>query len=136
MIVRLLLALSLLIASQSAFAQWCPAASCQVYGQNAVRYFGTGANDEDLVVTAQNTVQFDHCMLMSATGTVDVEVTIDGTTWTTAALSLQDLGATSSDPVLITAALRMYAVNGRYLGIRLRQEGAAAAAASLLCWKK
>ena len=99
------------------------------------RYFGSAANDDDLLFTATNSLRYDACMLMSTAGAVDVETTLDGTNWS-APMSLQDLGATSVDPVVVTAADRMYAVLGRYMGIRVRQNGATAASASLLCWKR
>lgn len=108
----------------------------QIYGDNAVRYQGTGTNDNDLLFTTSGTVAYDACMLMSITGAVDVEGTIDGSNWTTAPLSLQDLGATALDPVIVTVADRMYAVVGKYLALRVRQNGATAASASLLCWKR
>jgi hypothetical protein len=106
------------------------------YANNAVRFSGSAAADNAELFTAVNTVGFDHCMLMSPDGAVDVFVSIDGTNFTTAPLSLQDLGATTSDPVLVTTADRMYAVNGKYVSILVQQAGMTAASASLLCWKK
>ena len=99
-----------------------------------VRYSGTGANDNDLLFTTGDISALDACVLMSTTGTVDVEVSLDGTNFSTAALSLQDFGATDNSPVLVTVALRVYGFVGKYRKIRLRQNGATAAAASMNCW--
>lgn len=100
-----------------------------------IRYSGSGANDNDLLFTTNDLSRFDACVLMSTTGAVDVEVTLDGSNWSTAPLSLQDFGATDTAPVLVTAALRVYAFVGKYRKVRIRQNGATAAAASLNCWK-
>jgi hypothetical protein len=102
-----------------------------------VRYTGTGANDNDLLFTASGTDGFTVCMLQSIAGAVDVEVRLgpdEPDNWTTAALSLQDLGATDIAPVLVTVADRMFAVVGKYEGIRVRQNGGTAATAFLYCY--
>ena len=98
------------------------------------RYYGTGVNDNDVLVTAEVS-QYDACTIMSTTGAVDVFVSLDGTNYATSALSLQDMGATSTDPVLVTAANRVYGFVVKARGIRVLQNGATAANASMNCWK-
>lgn len=66
----------------------------------------------------------DTFVLMSTAGAMDVLVTLDGTNWTTAPLSLTDLGATTQDPVIVTAANRLYGFRGLFKGIRVLQNGA------------
>ena len=106
----------------------------ETYGSNGTRYFGSAAGDNILLFTTGDLIQFGKgCMLMSTDGAVDVEGSLDGTNFTTAPIHLQDLGATSVDPVLVTAADRMYYVPGWYRFLRVRQNGATAASASLLC---
>lgn len=100
-----------------------------------VRYYGTGTNDNDVLFTTGTMTEYSACTLMSTTGAVDVFVSLDGTNFSTAALSLQDFGATTNDPVVVTAALRVYGFAGKYKAIKVLQNGATAAAASLLCWK-
>ncbi len=106
------------------------------YGNLATRYYGSASADNALLFTTGELLRFDGCMLMSTDGAVDVEGTLDGTNWTTAPISMQDLGATTVDPVIVTAADRMYFVPGKYRFLRVRQNGVTASAASLLCWKQ
>jgi hypothetical protein len=102
------------------------------YANFGTRYYGSASANDALLFTSGDIMRFDGCMLMSTDGAVDVEGSLDGTNFS-AALSLQDVGATSSDPVLVTAADRMYFVPGWYRFLRVRQNGATAASASLLC---
>jgi hypothetical protein len=69
---------------------------------------------------------YDTCELMSTAGAMDVVVSLDGTNFTTAALSLADLGAITSDPVVVTAANRLYGFRGKFAAIQVRQNGATA----------
>lgn len=103
------------------------------YGRST-RYSGTGTSDNDVLFTTEDVTQFSAFMLMSTTGAVDVQVSLDGTNFSTAALSLQDFGATTTDPVLVTAAGRVYGFAGKYRKIRVLQNGATAANASMMCW--
>lgn len=100
-----------------------------------VRYYGTGANDNDILFTTGDVSRYDACTIMSTDGAVDVFVSLDGTNYATAALSLQDMGATSTDPVLVTTADRVYGFVLKARRIRVLQNGATAADASMLCWK-
>ena len=103
--------------------------------RNAVEPFsGSGTNDNDVLFTTSNIEQHDTFQLMSTAGVVDVEATLDGTNWTTAPIALEDQGATASATyVLVTAAGRMYRFRGKYRQIRVLQNGATAASATLLC---
>ena len=97
-------------------------------------YKGTGVNDNDLLLTTKNVQQYWHFQLLTTTGAADVEVTLDGITWSTSALALRDEGATTSTTyVLVTAALRSYSFQGKFTQVRVRQNGATAATAHLLC---
>jgi hypothetical protein len=102
-----------------------------------IRYTGSGVNDNDLLFTASGTDPYTVCMLQSTDGAVDVEARLGDDVagnWTTAPISLQDMGSTSTSPVLVTVADRMYAIVGKYDGIRVRQAGATAATAFLNCY--
>lgn len=103
--------------------------------RNAVEYFtGTGASDNDLLVTTTNVEKHSLFTLMSSAGAVDVEVTLDGTNWSTVALAMEDQGATANATyVIVTAANRVYKFWGKYRQIRVRQNGATAATATLMC---
>lgn len=100
-----------------------------------VRYYGTGTNDNDVLFTTGDVSRYDACTLMSTTGAVDVFVSLDGTNYATAPLSLQDFGAGTTDPVLVTVALRVYGFVIKARNIKVLQNGATGAAASMNCWK-
>ncbi len=90
-----------------------------------------GVNDEDIVIETVDVSRFDSFMLSCSAGACKVLIH-DGTTLLTAPLSIADLGATTNDPVLLTAPLRQYAFKGRYNNIQVRQEGATAVANAIL----
>lgn len=99
-----------------------------------MRYSGTGGSDNSVLFVAEVS-QYDACTIMSTTGAVDVFASLDGTNYATSALALQDMGATSTNPVLVTAAGRVYGFVVKARNIRVQQNGATAAAASMNCWK-
>lgn len=102
---------------------------------NALRYrAATGTNDNDVVIQTGDTTAYDEFELQSTAGAMDVFVSLDGTNYSTAPMSLTDLGATTTDPVLLTAANRTYMFFGTYAAIRVLQNGATGVAgATLMC---
>jgi hypothetical protein len=97
-------------------------------------YTGTGANDNDVLFTTRNVQQHTWFTLLSTTGAVDVFPSVDGTTFATAPLALEDGGATANGTyVLVTAALRIYKFRGPFTRIQVLQNGGTAATAHLLC---
>lgn len=94
------------------------------------KYSGTGANDNDVLFTSGRMLAYDTFMVSSSAGAVDVEVTQDGTIWD-GPVSMADLGAITSDPVVVTVAGRQYGFKGKYQQIRVLQNGATAATAIL-----
>lgn len=125
----------LLVAAVAALALSPAMAAEQSYGSNFTRYYGSASADNGILFTTGDLSRFDACVLMSTDGAVDVYASLDGTNFSTSALSLEDKGATSLDPVLQTAADRVYGFVGKFLFIRVLQVGATASAASLNCWK-
>lgn len=95
------------------------------------KYTGVGVSDNDVLFTTADMSSYDTFMLHSSAGAVDVLVSLDGTTFTTDPLSLADLGATSLNPVLLTAPGRMYGFKGSYKAIKVLQNGVTAATAIL-----
>lgn len=87
---------------------------------------GTGTNDNDQVILLDDAEAFDTFHVMSTAGAMDVFVSLDGTNYITAPLSITDQGATTSSPVLVTAANRMYGFRGKYRKIKILQNGATA----------
>ncbi len=97
---------------------------------------GTGVNDNDVVIQTTDVSGYREFSLQSTAGAMDVFVSLDGTNYTTAPLSMIDRGATTSDPVIVSAANRSYAFFGTFHMLRVLQNGATAVAnAALLCSK-
>lgn len=110
------------------------AAPTEILTGARARYAGSGTNDNDVAIQTEDVSEFDTFLLQSTQGAMDVLVSLDGTNYSTAPLSLADLGATSTDPVIVTAANRTYGFRGVYRLIRVLQSGATAVVnASLLC---
>lgn len=121
------LALSLIL-----FASLANAGST-LYG-SVIRYFGTGTNANDVLFTTGSMIKYSACTLMSTTGAVQVFVSLDGTTFSTAPLTLVDDGSTTpTTNVLLTAPLRVYNFPSVYMAIKVTQNGATASAASMDC---
>ena len=98
---------------------------------------GVGAGDNEVVVQTGDVSAYDQFLLQSTQGAMDVLVSLDGTNYSTAPLSLIDMGATTSDPVIVTAANRTYAFFGTFAGVRVLQNGATAVQnAALVCFQK
>lgn len=94
---------------------------------------GVGVNTGDVVVQTGDVTRFDTFMLRSTAGACDVVASLDGTNYD-APLSLDDLGATTSAPVVVTAAARTYRFKGAFALLRVRQSGApAATGVCLIC---
>jgi len=84
-----------------------------------------GANDNDVLIEVE-VAQYDTFILQSTQGAMDVVVSLDGTNYATAPLSLTDMGAVSSDPVIVTAANRTYGFRGKFRKVKVLQNGATA----------
>ena len=100
---------------------------------NYVVYTGDCTDDNETLIVA-SVIDYEACFIFSTTGAVDVFVSLDGSNYTTAALSLRDLGATNTNPVLVTAAGRLYGFAAKFRRVRILENGATDAAASLLCF--
>jgi hypothetical protein len=96
-------------------------------------YTNTSTEDNEIVIQTEDVSQYDTFMLMSDTGAVDVFPSLNGTSYATTALSLQDMGATTSDPVALTAAARIYGFRGKFRKIRVLQNNTTDVAVTLLC---
>jgi hypothetical protein len=100
---------------------------------NALLYSNTSTADNDVPITTGDISQYDTFMVHSSAGAVDAFGSLDGTTYATAPLSLQDMGAVTTDPVIVTAAGRIYGFRGKFRKIRVLQNGATGATVQLLC---
>lgn len=102
---------------------------------NALIYTCTSSTDDNEVpIQTGDVSQYDAFMVMSTAGALDVFVSLDGTNYSTAALSLVDFGATDTAPVIVTVANRVYGFRGKYRLIRVLQNGATDTAnVTLIC---
>lgn len=91
-----------------------------------------GTGDNTIVLETTDVSHFETFTLMSTAGAMDVDVSLDGTNFTTAPLSMADLGSTATAPVIVTAAGRLYGFRGNYKIIRVRQNAGVAVANALL----
>lgn len=97
-------------------------------------FTGTGTNDNDVLIRTENVQQFNSFTLITTAGVADVFVSLDGTNFSSAALALEDRGATASTTyVVVTTAGRVFGFRGKYTVIRVDQNGGTAATAHLLC---
>jgi hypothetical protein len=104
---------------------------------NILRFSGgVGVNANDVVVQTNDVSKYDTFELISTAGAMQVLATLDGTNYTTAPISLTDMGATTSDPVIVTAANRIYRFRGAFSVLKVTQNGATAVTgATLVCQK-
>jgi hypothetical protein len=105
-------------------------------GDNLYRFVGiAGANDNDIVIETEDLSRYDTFELSSLAGAMDVFVSHDGGAFP-GPRSLGDLGATTLDPVIVTAAGRAYGFRGVVDRVRIRQNGATPVAGAVLVCKR
>lgn len=98
-----------------------------------ILYTGSCADDNDVLIITGDVSRYESCSVVSTAGVVDLVVSLNGSTYTTSALSLIDLGATDTNPVLVTVALQLYAFPVVFQSIKVLQNGATDATAHLFC---
>jgi hypothetical protein len=107
---------------------------------NAVVFTGgAGVNANDVIFGPLEVSRFDDFQLMSTAGAMQVLASLDGVNFGTAPLTLIDEGAAAVGVtyVIVTAANRMYRLQGTWAQIKVTQNGATGVAnASLTCSKK
>lgn len=112
-------------------------AACGEVEESATRYHIILTNDctvdNEILFTTYSLTQWDFCFLMSTTGSVTVEVSLDGVNFSTSDLALSNYSSTDSTKSSSTAAGVPYAFPAKFLSVRVRQNGGTAAAASLIC---
>ena len=96
-------------------------ATAELYGKVLIWSGGNSDDDNDVVVQTNDVLQYNTFLLMSTAGVLDVLVSLDGTNYATVTLSLTDLGASSTAPVKVTVAARIYGFRGYFSKIRVLQ---------------
>lgn len=94
-----------------------------------------GVSDNDIVIETEDISRYNQFTLVNGAGAVDVFVSIDGVAFLTTPLAMIDKGlalAGQRDYVIVTVADRVFAFEGIYRKLRVRQAGVTAATGSLL----
>lgn len=102
-------------------------ATRQPNGDIVVYSGGSSDNDNEILLTLDASGLSEIIFGHGGTGAVDVFASLDGTTFLTTALSLEDLGDTTAgmtDYVNVTANNRVYRIKGPYRALRFMQNGA------------
>jgi hypothetical protein len=114
-------------------------ATLQSSGSDNPRVYsgGLGASDNDIVVQTGDVSAYREFLIHTTAGAADVVVSLDGTNYNSAALSLTDLGSASfATAVVVTAANRVYKFSGCFKLVRILQAGATPPAdVTLLCYR-
>lgn len=99
---------------------------------------GLGNSDNDIVVQTTDVSAFREFHIHTTAGAADVSVSLDGTNYATAPLSMFDLGSASfATAVIVTAANRVYKFTGCFKLIRVLQAGATPPAdVTLVCFRQ
>lgn len=99
-----------------------------------LEHSGTGTGDNTVLFTSGDLSSFNVHMIQSTVGIVDVEASLDGVNYSPAAkIALEDMASTSpSTRVLVTVVDQIYMLRGKYKNIRLVQNGATAATATMV----
>lgn len=105
-----------------------------------LEHSGSNTDDNSVLLTTGDLTNYNEHIIHSTAGAVDVEVTVDGTNWTssaTAPIAMQDMTATASATfVTVTAAGKVYKLIGKFKKIRLVQNGATAATAKMASYAR
>ena len=98
-------------------------ATPKFYGNVLVYSGGISTDDDEVVVQSGSVIHYNTFIILSSAGAMDVLVTLDGTYYATAALSLTDMGAAASAPVIASVAGRVYGFKGYFAAVRVLQKG-------------
>ncbi len=96
---------------------------------------GLGVNNNDIVCVISDASQLDTFTCMITAGAADISVSLDGVNFS-GPLSLQDLAAASTTPVLVMAANRIYGFAGPFAVVRMLQVDGTPAADCALFGKR
>lgn len=91
-----------------------------------------GTADNAIVIELDDVSRFDMFALQSSGGAMDVEASLDGTTFSTALALESKLSTTPGTRVLVTTAVGIFYFDGNYKALRVRQNGATAVAGAIL----
>lgn len=105
-----------------------PVGTVEGWGRRALYKGIAGVNDNDVVLETNDLSQYDKFVFMSTAGAWDILVSLDGTNYVTAPVSMTDMGATATAPVIVAAAARLYGLGAPIKTLKVLQNGATAVA--------
>ena len=109
-------------------------ATAKYYGNVLVYSGGISTDDTEVVIQSGSVIHFNTFIILSTAGAMDVTVSLDGTNYSTARLSLTDMGAAASAPVIVSVAGRVYGFKGYFAYVRVIQKGGTDTAnAAMIC---
>ncbi len=116
-------------------------ATDEFYGNVLVWSGGASDDNNEVPIQTADVTQYNTFLIMSTAGAMDVAVNFGVDTQATpvdiysvAPLSLTDMGAAASAPVIVSVANRIYGFKGYFRKIRIIQNGATGVAnATLIC---
>lgn len=85
-----------------------------------------GTNDNDVVYISGEIGDFTRHYIEATAGTVDVDVTLDGTNWIQGVAGRDVTGTTATTLAVTAASGTMLEIIGRFRGLRVLQNGATA----------
>lgn len=90
---------------------------------NVTRFLGqAGTADASTVLVTPDVSRFDQFMFRSSAGAMAVYASLDDTNFD-GPIALDDMGAVTGLPVVVTAASRLYRLRGCYRALKLQQSG-------------
>jgi hypothetical protein len=91
-----------------------------------------GADDNDVIYTSGDISDYDVHYIERTAGTVDVDVSFDGTNWVPA-VAMRDLAATASGTFVVSlGANKAGELRGRFAKLRVNQAGGTASNARIV----
>ncbi len=106
-------------------------ATDEYYGNVLLWSGGASDDNNEVFIQTADVTQYNTFLILSTAGAMDVTVNFGVDTqatpvdiYSTAPLSLTDLGATTSAPVIVSVAGRVYGFKGYFRKIRILQNGA------------
>ncbi len=85
-----------------------------------------GTNDNDVIYTSGDVSAYNYHLIEATAGTVDVDVSGDGTNWIAAVAGVSVVTTTPATRVVEAAAGVMLQITGQFKKIRVNQKGAVA----------
>jgi len=85
-----------------------------------------GVNDNDVVIEVVDAEQYDSFYFSSVTGVMEVDVSVNGTDFSSIIALTDEASVAPATKVIITVATLLYSFRGNFKAVRVRQASATA----------